>query len=706
MNIIIPLGGLGVRFKEEQYLMPKPLIKVLGKELIFHLLDNLVFRSDDHIYMIITRELEKYGFSDTIHAKYPDVNILFLDKQTEGAVETVLIGLNQIADIKTKSQRKTVLLDCDNFYTTDILRMYRELTTDVHFSPKVEKSVIPPPADKNLQAPYLTNANSNYNSDANSDTNADAKTKTNAKTKTLNDYKQSGLDKPNAIVCFKDNQSNPIYSYLKFDGNKNITEIKEKVRISDYANTGCYCFSDIETLRKYCKIIIEQNIRQKNEYYMSGLVQKMIEDNHSWYAIEIAGEHYHCLGTPFQLKLYCNKNLLEAEKKRICFDLDNTLVSSPAIKGDYSTVRPILRNIEYLRFLKKVGHTIIIYTARRMKTHNGNVGKVIQDIGQVTINTLEKFDIPYDELLFGKPYADFYIDDLAVNSNFDLEKELGIYKTSIQERSFNELSSSKIEVITKKSQTIKIQGEIHWYKNIPIPLRDLFPALISYGTDYYTMEKINGITLSYLYVNESLSIPLFTKFLESIHRIHSFSLHLDTSKETSKETSSNINIYANYAKKLEERYKNYDYSKLGKHCEKIYEKLLQDLLQYEERKVGQIGLIHGDPVFSNVLIDNHNNIKLIDMRGVLGDKLTLEGDIFYDYAKIYQSLLGYDEILLGKMVSGRYKSSLIEIFNSFIVNLYGLERLNKISILSHSLIFTLIPLHDNEKCKDYLKLIS
>lgn len=41
MNIIIPLGGLGVRFKEDQYQMPKPLIKVLGKELIFHLLDRL-----------------------------------------------------------------------------------------------------------------------------------------------------------------------------------------------------------------------------------------------------------------------------------------------------------------------------------------------------------------------------------------------------------------------------------------------------------------------------------------------------------------------------------------------------------------------------------------------------------------------------------------------------------------------------------------
>lgn len=256
MNIIIPLGGLGVRFREEQYLMPKPLIKVLGKELIFHLLDRLILQPDDDIYMIINRELEKFSFTDTVHTKYAHIKILFLDEQTEGAVQTVLIGLNQIEDIKGKKQRKTVLLDCDNFYTTDILKLYRTCKED------------------------------------------------------------------NAIVCFKDTQSNPIYSYLEFDtSSMQINQIKEKIRISDYANTGCYCFNDIGILHKYCKLTIDNDIRQKNEYYMSGLVQKMIDDGYKFQAIEIHPETYHCLGTPFQLKLYCNKNLLEAEKKRICFGL-------------------------------------------------------------------------------------------------------------------------------------------------------------------------------------------------------------------------------------------------------------------------------------------------------------------------------------------------------------------------------------------------
>ena len=41
MIIIIPLGGIGKRFSELGYKDPKPLIKVLGKEIIFWVLDNL-----------------------------------------------------------------------------------------------------------------------------------------------------------------------------------------------------------------------------------------------------------------------------------------------------------------------------------------------------------------------------------------------------------------------------------------------------------------------------------------------------------------------------------------------------------------------------------------------------------------------------------------------------------------------------------------
>ena len=48
-----------------------------------------------------------------------------------------------------------------------------------------------------------------------------------------------------------------------------------------------------------------------------------------------------------------------------------------------------------------------------MRTHSGNTAKVIADIGKTTLDWLAKYDIPYDEIMFGKPWADIYIDDNA-----------------------------------------------------------------------------------------------------------------------------------------------------------------------------------------------------------------------------------------------------------------------------------------------------
>ena len=51
-------------------------------------------------------------------------------------------------------------------------------------------------------------------------------------------------------------------------------------------------------------------------------------------------------------------------------------------------------------------------------------------------------------------------------------------------------------------------------------------------------------------------------------------------------------------------------------------------------------------MFSNVLLTDESTVKLIDMRGALGDVLTTQGDVTYDLSKVYQSLCGYDHIIL------------------------------------------------------------
>ncbi len=115
---------------------------------------------------------------------------------------------------------------------------------------------------------------------------------------------------------------------------------------------------------------------------------------------------------------------------RIVFDLDGVICELKKPSESYSDVIPKKKVIQKMRDLKNEGHYLIIHTGRHMRTCNGDVTKVIQKVGKVTEEWLEKWKVPYDELIFGKPYADIYIDDLGIE--FSSSKRLGKRFQSLQ----------------------------------------------------------------------------------------------------------------------------------------------------------------------------------------------------------------------------------------------------------------------------------
>ena len=615
MNIIIPIGGIGQRFKDEGYDMPKPLINVLGKPMIYKVIDNLKIESTDKIHIIYHNHLKEFNFETLIKFWFPNKNISFiaLDYLTKGASETVLKGLEKFT-VK-ELQENVLILDCDTFYNEDIISKYKS------------------------------------------------------------------CNNKNVIFYFKDITPEPIFSYITFKNNI-ITDIKEKIKISDNANTGAYGFKSGEVLKKYCSDILSLD----KELYISYVYNKMIIDGDIIQGSEI--KDFHCVGTPLQLKVYCNQNKDKASELRVCFDLDNTLVTHPIIPGDYSSVLPIQRNIDYLKLLKSLGHTIIIYTARRMKTHKGNIGAILADVGRVTFDSLDKFDIPYDEIYFGKPYANFYIDDLAVNANSSLDKAIGIYNTNTPPRSFNRVEYNGNIVI----KTTSNDGEIYWYQNIPSSIKKYFPKVLNIVDNKITLENINGVSYSYLYTNKSLTEDDITELISTITDI------------STSEQPSEIDIYANYSKKLLSRYNNnleiYNKYPLSKY---IFENINNKLIEYEINKEGYLTIIHGDPVFTNIF-KTEKGIRFIDMRGKVGDELTIFGDAYYDLAKIYQSLIGYDYILNNIEIDVLYTQKLIKHFESQFLEI----NLNKIKLITASLLFSLLPLHkeNKEQFNKYFKLIE
>jgi len=98
---------------------------------------------------------------------------------------------------------------------------------------------------------------------------------------------------------------------------------------------------------------------------------------------------------------------------RICIDLDGVISQLKKEGQTYDQLEPVPGAIEKLKQLKAAGHYIIIQTARHMKTCEGNIGRVQARIGAVTLNWLEKHQVPYDEIYFGKPWAQIYVDDNA-----------------------------------------------------------------------------------------------------------------------------------------------------------------------------------------------------------------------------------------------------------------------------------------------------
>ena len=102
----------------------------------------------------------------------------------------------------------------------------------------------------------------------------------------------------------------------------------------------------------------------------------------------------------------------------IVIDLDQTICFSES--GDYMNALPNNEVIAKLREMKNLGFSIVIYTARNMRTFAGNLGKINVHTLPTIIKWLDKYNVPYDEIMVGKPWPGpqgFYVDDKAIRPN-------------------------------------------------------------------------------------------------------------------------------------------------------------------------------------------------------------------------------------------------------------------------------------------------
>lgn len=295
------------------------------------------------------------------------------------------------------------------------------------------------------------------------------------------------------------------------------------------------------------------------------------------------------------------------------FDIDDTICNNK--NRDYENAEPIKEVINKINYLYDNGATIKLYTSRGMVSCNGDIEKIIIKNKSILEKWLKKSKVKYNELIFGKPLGDLYVDDKAMNVN-DFKKQ-----------EFCELSGHsgykviRIGNIVKKEMSednyIKL---CNWYEES----KDIANSPKRISNLYTTMyiEYIDGIN-AYNCLNKKLLDKIINQILKF--------------KEVK---------YKKFDKKILltklEKHKSNDmmWNKTVNYCQSLIDSL--DLKQYAS-------LSHYDMTLSNIIVKD-NDIYLLDS---LFDKEA--SSYLLDFAKLKMSLDGYDELFCGsKHIDKKY----------------------------------------------------
>ncbi|MEG2020471.1 MAG: capsular biosynthesis protein [Oscillospiraceae bacterium] len=105
------------------------------------------------------------------------------------------------------------------------------------------------------------------------------------------------------------------------------------------------------------------------------------------------------------------------EEMTFVFDIDGTLCPIKKKTDKYEDLIPYSKMLEKLRWYKEKGAKIILFTSRNMNSYGGNLGMINANTAKILMQWLEKWEIPYDEIIYGKPWPGhkgFYVDDRTV----------------------------------------------------------------------------------------------------------------------------------------------------------------------------------------------------------------------------------------------------------------------------------------------------
>lgn len=291
---------------------------------------------------------------------------------------------------------------------------------------------------------------------------------------------------------------------------------------------------------------------------------------------------------------------------RFIFDLDDTI--SVHYNRDFENAKPIPETIEKIRKLKQDGIEIVIYSSRGQNSCKGDL-ELIEKKNREQIETwLANHDVPYDQLVFGKPLGDIYVDDKGVNLKDFLEQDY-----CRLEGNSGSLVYRAGDRIIKQCKDARQQAD--WYKKAnEIGINT--PKVISVVLNTITMENVPGEAGNVKELNDRELGQIFSQILlMGMYKGEPFDVD-------------------GYIAFIKERLAIAGW-------ENEFDRLIEVIEQNREFLISKSSFSHGDLSLSNMIFDN-GKLTLID------PSHRTEYSIYHnDFAKVRFSLNGGEQLLHG-----------------------------------------------------------
>ena len=259
MKIFIPMAGKGTRLRPFTISTPKPLIKIIDKPIVEHLIDQI---------------------TSTIKVKIEEIIYILGD---ENYFNSEVVDSLKIISQKYKADTK----------------IYRQLEQ------KGTGHAIMCARDSLNGPAVIAYADTMIQGDIEIDPNIDGS------------------------IWVRKVKNPEAYGVVKLDSQNKITKLVEKPLnfITDLAVVGIYYFKEIQILRDYLEIHLQEKLLHGQEYLLNYGIEKMIENNYTFIPKEI--EKWMDCGTP--------KLLLESAKTI----MDTSTIINKTTHDDVTIVEPV-----------------------------------------------------------------------------------------------------------------------------------------------------------------------------------------------------------------------------------------------------------------------------------------------------------------------------------------------------------------------------